>query len=361
MRLDLFLPHLRTGGIETGLVRLAPELVDRDLSVRFVLQDGTGELRQNIPAGIEVIALNRGGMWRSARAYAALLRDSPCDIVYSATNALNVAQLLAGRLLGAQAPRCVVGEHIPLQAFLATRKQPWMRRMIMRATYPAATALVAPTQNILDEHVTLIGTRCPPGTVLPNPVIRALTPAPALPKRARHFVSLGRLSPEKGFDLALQMMAAYRAHDPQARLTIYGEGPERAALEALRDQLGLSDMVALPGRTNDVARALSQADLFLCSSHVEGFGNAIVEAQAAGVPVLSVDCPFGPRILLQDGAAGCLIDSRDPDRLAQALHSFASDPEARKTAQTKAQDIAGRYTITASADAHATFFKDLMG
>ena len=132
MKLDLLLPHLRTGGIESGLVRLAPELLARGFTVRFVLQSGDGELRDALPAQVNVVALNAGGMLATARAYASLLRKKPSDVVYSATNALNVSQLLAARLLGSKAPVAVIGEHIPLSVFLASRKRPWLRRALMR-------------------------------------------------------------------------------------------------------------------------------------------------------------------------------------------------------------------------------------
>lgn len=359
MKLDLLLPHLRTGGIESGLVRLAPELLARGFTVRFVLQSGDGELRDALPAQVNVVALNAGGMLATARAYASLLRKKPSDVVYSATNALNVSQLLAARLLGSKAPVAVIGEHIPLSVFLASRKRPWLRRALMRLLYPRASAIVAPTQNIIAEHQELIGTHCPSGTVLPNPVVQDVQHAPELSEQARYFVSLGRLSAEKGFDLALHMMAEYRAYDANARMTIYGEGPELPALEALRDSLGMGACVSFPGRTEDVGAALAEADLFFCTSHAEGFGNAIVEAQAAGVPVFSVDCPFGPRLLLQDGAAGCLVESRDAGVLADALSEFARNKSRRTAAQSAAQDVARVYTVAASADAHAAFFRGL--
>jgi len=360
-RLDVFLPHLKTGGIEVGLVRLAPALLDREISLRFVLQQGTGELRARLPEGVQTIALDARNMPAAARSYAAVLRGAPCDIVYSATNATNVAQLLAGRLLGRAAPLAIVGEHIPLDRFLQTRKRPGLRRWIMRRTYPGATAVVAPVPDILDEHRVLLGRKCPPTTVLPNPVIDAVTALPPLAQTARRFVAIGRLSPEKGFDLALRVMAAYRAHDPQAHLMIYGEGSDRPRLEALLQELDLAGTVTLAGRTDDVPTALAAADLFLCTSHVEGFGNAIVEAQAAGVPVASVDCPFGPRLLLREGRAGLLLRDRDAAGIAKALHHFAGDTAGRFTAQQAGQAVAADYTLTRSADAHAALFHELAG
>jgi len=298
----------------------------------------------------------RQAAWRLSK----LLKDDPVDLVFTATNALNIAALLAARRLGHHAPPILISEHIPLLPFLATRKRPWIRKALMFWLYPRAALIAAPSQPILDEHSALLGRRCPPVAILANPVVdRVVIPPPSLRPRADRMVSLGRLSPEKDFALMLRVFADHHARRPEARLVIHGEGPERSALEGLRDSLGLGEVVSLPGRTDDPSAALTDADLFLCTSRVEGFGNAIVEAQAGGVPVLSVDCPHGPGILLDRGAAGCLVPSRDPKVLGRALSDFAQDLTARECAQTAARKIAASYTIEASAKAHAEMFHRL--
>lgn len=352
------LAHLKTGGIERNVVRLIAPLEQRGVSSVLFLQHKTGDLMRAVPDGVKIIDLGGKGMMGTTRALRTALAEAPVDVLYTATNALNIAALRATNGM-AQPPATVVGEHIPLEPFLASRKAPWLRRALMRWTYPRASAFVAPATPLIAEHEALLGTHCPPTQVLPNPVVTEIAAPKAQPEQVRNIVSLGRLTPEKDFDLALQAFAKTRAARPQATLTLWGEGPERAALEARIKALGLENHVTLPGVTDDVAGVLSSADLFLCTSKVEGFGNAIVEAQAAGVPVLSVDCPYGPRILLQDGKAGCLVASRDAEGLADAIISFGSDANARDKAAEAAREVAARYTIDASAEAHAEFFKDI--
>jgi glycosyltransferase involved in cell wall biosynthesis len=359
MRVGLCLPHLKTGGIEKGFVSLLAPLRDRGIDAFLFLQYPQGDLLSTLPKGTPVIGLGEVGVLRTAWNLAERLRETPVDLLCAATNAMNIAALLAARRMGASAPPVVVGEHIPIRAFLAMRRFSPLRIAMMRALYPRAAGLVTPSQPLIDEHVALLGAACPPGRVLPNPVVAEVAPLRNVAPMARAIVSLGRLSPEKGFDLALRAFAHHSQQDPKARLTIYGTGPERDTLLGLAASLNLTDKVSLPGHTAKVADVLATADLYLCTSHIEGFGNAIVEAQAAGVPVLSVDCPVGPRILLQGGQAGRLVTGRDPRVVGHALTAFAGDRAARQQAVARGREGAMGYTQSASADTHADFFREV--
>ena len=144
------------------------------------------------------------------------------------------------------------------------------------------------------------------------------------------------------------------------RLAIYGEGPERRRLTDLRAKLGLEHLVTLPGETQDVAGVLAAADGFICTSEREGLGNAIIEAQAAGVPVLSVDCPFGPRHLLKDGTAGCLVEIHDAASVGAALAQFYQDAAARQSWRDAARAVAEAYTVENAARSHDTVFREVL-
>ena len=358
-KITVFLPHLETGGIEKGLVTLAPLLLDDGLRLRFVLQRRVGALLADLDSRVVVHDLGGGGMVASARALARIMRDDPADVLYTATNATNIAGRIASRILGRRSPAHVISEHIPIRAFLATRKRPWMRKALMRALYPGAARFVAPAQPLIDEHRALIGRSCPDAEVMPNPVVQSVNTARTLSPRVRRIVCVGRLSPEKDFALALEAFALFCGTADDLSLTIYGEGAERGRLQSQIERLGLAGRARLAGRTADIDTVLESADLFLCTSRVEGFGNALVEAQAAGVPIVSVDCPVGPRIILDDGKAGRLIESRAPQVLANALTSFCGDIDARRSAQQHGFGQAQGYTVARSAQAHARLFRDL--
>jgi len=359
LRIGITLPHLKTGGIERGIVNVLAPLNAAGFTTTLFLQDKTGDLLSQVPKGTTVVALNGAGVWAGSAALATALKHAPVDILWSATNASNVLNLIAAKRLRGARPKVVIGEHIPLDHFIATRKFPAMRRAIMQVLYPRAAAVTAPLQPILDEHQRLLGRRCPPCTVLPNPVIDRLALGAPIAETATRFVTLGRLSAEKDYDLAIRTFASLSDRLPDATLTLYGEGAEHAHLDQLIGTLNLANRVTLAGAAPNAAAALEGADMLWCTSKMEGFGNVLVEAQSMGVPVASVDCPFGPRTILQGGEAGCLMEGRNPQDLARRIEAFARDPHARRAAQSAGYAVAQTNTITASVTAHVAFFNML--
>ena len=138
-------------------------------------------------------------------------------------------------------------------------------------------------------------------------------------------VAAGRLAPWKGFvDLIHAMKElSQRRH---ARLLILGDGPQRAELEALIIELGLTDVVRLQGYVENPLKFFARADVFVLSSHVEGLPNVLVEAMMCGCTPVSTDCPTGPREVLQDGEYGYLVPMRDPVALAAGIEQALDSP-----------------------------------
>ncbi len=133
-------------------------------------------------------------------------------------------------------------------------------------------------------------------------------------------LALGRLHPNKGFDILIRALAPL----PNVRLLIAGEGPERASLTALgRDLLG--DRLSLPGWRHDTASLLASADLLACPSRVEPLGNVVIEAWSAGLPVVAASSA-GPSELITQGIDGLLVPPDDPEALRDAIRRVLDDP-----------------------------------
>lgn len=139
-------------------------------------------------------------------------------------------------------------------------------------------------------------------------------------------VMLNRLAPGKRLDHAVRAFAGVVARVPDATLDIYGDGPEKASVQALIDELGLGARVVLRGSTDQPGRVLREASAYLSTSAYEGQGLAIVEALADGCPVVSYDAPYGPRELLGRGG-GVLVPDGDVAALTDAVVAVLSDPE----------------------------------
>jgi glycosyltransferase involved in cell wall biosynthesis len=153
-------------------------------------------------------------------------------------------------------------------------------------------------------------------------------------------VAMGRLGPEKGFDLLIAAFARLAATHPEWSLTILGEGRERARLEALVESLGMTGRVSLPGRAADPLPHLAIAHVFALSSRREGFPNALLEAMAAGLPPVAFDCRSGPAEIITDGVNGLLVPDGDVDALAASLRRLMESPAERQRLGANARGVA---------------------
>jgi glycosyltransferase involved in cell wall biosynthesis len=126
------------------------------------------------------------------------------------------------------------------------------------------------------------------------------------------------LNPQKDFGTLIRAFAKV-VRTREARLLILGEGAQRDELEALVKELNLQQQISLPGFANDVYAYMSRASLFVLSSKWEGLPGVLIEAMCCGAPVVSTDCPSGPREILQDGKYGDLVPMDDADALADAI------------------------------------------
>ena len=155
--------------------------------------------------------------------------------------------------------------------------------------------------------------------VITNPVDGNL-PEPYVGERRKAVVTACRLEPQKNVPLLLRAFARFHEEHPDYTLEIYGEGKERAQIEALVDTLGLSECVMLPGHVPDVHTKMNDAAMFVLSSDYEGISNSMLEALALGVPTVVTDCPIGGAAeTIQDGVNGLLVPVGDETALSQAM------------------------------------------
>ena len=160
-------------------------------------------------------------------------------------------------------------------------------------------------------------------------------------------LSVGTLKPVKRHDLLLEAFARLPA-SLGVRLCLLGDGAQRAMLEQKAQALGIADRVFMPGFVADPGPWYAHADLFVLCSDYEGFGNVIVEALEYGVPVVSTDCPVGPKEILADGRFGNLVPPGDVEALAHAMTRALEEDVDRDALRKRAQDfglatIARRY------------------
>ena len=201
---------------------------------------------------------------------------------------------------------------------------PLPRRLLMPILYRLAAAVVAVSDGVRGALIAmgLPGHRV---TTIPNPVALpdATRIAPTMNSADRFVLAAGRLTPAKGFDLLLK---AFSRVTPRGfKLVILGEGPERNELTSLAHRLHIYDRVRFPGPVANISHWYRRADCFVLSSRNEGWPNVLVEAMAAGCPVVSFRCDYGPAEIIEHGTSGLLVAPGDVDALSKAIARVVTD------------------------------------
>ncbi|SEG41480.1 Glycosyltransferase involved in cell wall bisynthesis [Thermomonospora echinospora] len=163
---------------------------------------------------------------------------------------------------------------------------------------------------------------------MPNPL--PLSPAPRADLDARVVACLGRLSHEKGVDMALEAWAEVSAAHPGWRLHVHGSGPQEDALREQARSFGIAGTVEFRGPAADAVAALSRASVFLLPSRQEGLPMSLMEAMACGLPSVAFDCAPGVRELVTDEVDGLLVPPGHTPALAAALERLIRDGDLRR-------------------------------
>lgn len=212
-------------------------------------------------------------------------------------------------------------------------------------------AILWPTASQRDDVVARFGDGAV-HAVAPHGVAPAAAVTRASDRVPGRIVVLGRLAPGKRLDLAIRAFARVHARVPDATLTLWGEGAERARLEALVAEAGLSDAVTLPGATDDPGAVLDTAAVYLSTSAFEGQGLALAEALSHGTPAVAFDIRYGPRDMLADGG-GILVPDGDVPALADALVRILRDGDLRERLSAEALAASAALTPAAASAALA--------
>lgn len=195
--------------------------------------------------------------------------------------------------------------------------------------------------------------------VIPNPL--PFMPAAVSPMTEKRVIAVARYSREKGIDLLLQAWAEVEKRTEEWRLEVFGDG-DTSSFETLIDQLGIDrNRCKLNGRTSEIEQEYLKSSMAVCSSRFEGFGMIIVEAMACGLPVVSFDCPWGPRSIIKDGEDGILVENGRVDKLADALVTLIHDNDKRNTIARNALQNVKRFQIERIAELWRQLFEDVVG
>jgi glycosyltransferase involved in cell wall biosynthesis len=327
-RLAIFAPDMTVGGAERSILKLAGGLGDHGYPVDLVLSVAQGPLMAEVPDSVRVVDLKARRVLTSLPALVRYLKREKPDAMLSILHG-NLVTLWARRLAGV-ATRIVVSERNTLSVEThENRGDLRMRFMpsLVRRYYPWADGIVAVSKGVAADLTRVAGLPEDCVRVIYNPIVTPAMQAKACepmqdswfePAEPPVILAVGRLSAQKDFTTLIRAFAKVR-QSTLAHLLILGDGEERSRLEALVRKLGLKNDVRLPGFVPNPYPYMCRADVFVLSSRWEGLPGVLIEALYCGTPLVSTDCPSGPREILADGQYGKLVPVGDQDAMCRAI------------------------------------------
>lgn len=345
--ISLFLPSLSGGGAERVFVELANGFTEQGLAVDLVLASASGPYLGEVCGAVRIVDLNCRGVLRAIPGLARYLaRERPATLL-SALDHANVGAIIA-RLISMSPTRCVISmRSVPRAVY---REMPSIRSrlllQLMKITYPRADCIVANSHAVAADLAGLLGSGCDI-SVIHNPLnldrierlSREEVNHPWVSANSLPIVlGVGSLTGLKDFPTLARAFSLVRAQRP-CRLVILGEGPERHRIGNLLHELGVWEDAYLPGFIENPFPWMRRAKVFVSSSLTEGCPNALMQALACGVPIVSTDCAGGSAEILENGKWGNLVPVGDWRAMARAIGS-ALDAPSSPLARHRALDFA---------------------
>lgn len=364
----LFIPSLANpGGAERVVVNLSKGLDARGLDVEIVTGEVDGAFTDDIPSTVAT----RRFRWPRVPVAPVVgtlpglvryLNDRRPDCLISFMNQVNLVAVIA-RELASTDPTLVVTDHNNPE-LLVDERNPYYRkdRLIYRLApplYSRADHIVGVSDGVSDSLAAITGLPRERITTIFNPVVDD-----RLRERQREPVGHPWLEddelqvvlgakPEAQKNLSMLVRAFSRLEGTKNRLVIVGTGEQTAELERVAAELGVADRVDVHGFVENIYAYLSTADVFALSSNWEGLPTILIEALACGCPVVSTDCPSGPREILQDGELGELVPVGDARALGEAIQRTLEADVDESRLRRRAED----FTVEAA----AARYHDLIG
>lgn len=370
------------GGAERQLLSLL-QRIDRDRFEPFLwLCYRQGELLGDVPADVPIFApwdaFSRSFLGRCAQRLrlgrvlragqlAHLLRELQIDVIYDRTFLVTLDTAAACRRR--PTPRvsaCVADPATELALF--GRRLPGYWHATARRAFGSASRVTANSEGLRQRLIDVLQLPSERISVIPNGIdlqvaeSRAAEFTPDWPADRWHFVTVGRIDANKGHRFVLEALAelVHRRGMPQLLWHVVGQGPAVPELQRQAAELNLTDHVVWEGFQANPFPLYRASRLLVLSSLTEGLPNVLLEAMACGTPVLSTDCPSGPREILDNGRCGRLVPPGDSRALADAIADAVTRPEAWQASVAPArQRIREAYSVEQSVAAVETLLQEV--
>jgi len=333
-KLLFLIPHLGGGGAEQVTALYLRNLCPRKYDLHLGLITQRFSNSEIIPVHVSVHGLDSARVRTAAFRLLALVWRIQPDLILSGMAHLNFLVLLLRPFFPIKT-RVLVRQNSTVSASVAFDESPWYTGLLYKRLYCHADRVVCQTQAMADDLRRQIGIQADRRSgliaVVPNPVdiltVRAAVQSlqeradPAGTGPGPRFLAVGRLAREKGFDLLLRALSLVRREFPNAELTILGSGAEEASLKSLVHALHLDFAIHFAGHVENPAMYFCHTTAYLLSSYHEGLPNALLEAAAAGLPLVVTPCSLGVVELLAGQSGVWVAEAITTEALAASMRS----------------------------------------
>ena len=278
---------------------------------------------ESLPPWVTVHALGARRVRAAALPLLRLVRRLRPQLILSGMAHLNFLVLLL-RPFFPRGTRVLVRQNATASAVLAEGRTPRFTRLLYRLLYSRADCIICQSRAMAEDLAAVAGIGTDRIAVLPNPIdIAGIFAALDGPSQwsgpGPHLLAVGRLAPEKGFDLLLAALLRVREQFPNADLILCGAGPEETALKGLCCHFDLGSAVRFAGHVDSPYAFFPGATLFVLSSRHEGMPNALLEAAVAGLPIVTLPSSGGVRDLLRERPGAWIATEVSAEALAASL------------------------------------------
>lgn len=356
-RLALFLATSGHSGVDRIMKNLVGELGRRSIAVDLLQVEGHGPHFDRLPPSVRRIPLGAKHVNSCIPRLAWYLRTRKPSALLCDKDRVNRAAVVASRLAGYQGRLVLrvgttVSKNLERRGLLHRQAQVFS----IRRLYSRAHAVIVPSEGAAADLVRIGGFRDGFVRTVPSPVVSpeldALAGAPVdhpwfSDPSIPIVLGAGELCARKDFATLIRAFAEVRK-DRECRLVILGKGRKRDELLGLAEDLRVSEHVWLPGFVGNPYAYMARASVFVLSSVCEGSPVVLMEALSLGTPVVSADCPSGPREILQAGRLGPLVPVGAHQAMAEAILRVLDSPPPRKALQ----EAALQFHVSRAADAY---------
>lgn len=330
MKTVLIVSELASGGVERVNVLLEKGLKQK-YKVCFLAVKGIGE---EYIKDLDYIALHAESGKKAVFKILKIMKEIRPDYIITCNHTDTVCSLLYSKFIDRRAKSIFVTHSVYSSMFVYKKK----RQLILQhyipkllGIYHKCDAVVYVSQGVREDFKKLYRVMDQAEYIIYNPVFER---KPQIPEHIRsgkvlgrplRLVSVGRLDVEKRQRLLIEAIVELSKNGCEAELYIYGQGALEEELKKYAQEQGVAEKVHLKGFSTAILEELRQYDIFVLSSEFESFGNVIVEAMGVGLPVVAMDCPVGPREILQNGRFGVLTENGDVKQMAQAIEQIVAE------------------------------------